>query len=422
MTASRRFGTAATVLAVATAAALTSAAAGAGSPGGSVASRPVAASTGAAHAVPRTPSAPAAVAPAAAAPAAVDPAVARATAVVASMSLRQRVGQMLAVGVPSVRISTASSLVARYGVGTVFLSGRDASGVGPVAARNAQLQRAATASATRGVLEFVAVDQEGGAVQSLSGPGISTIPSALAQAGQPAATIRDRAALWARQLRRAGVTLDLAPVSDVVPPAHLATNQPIARYHREFGTSEAAVAAAVGPWSAGTRSAGVQPTVKHFPGLGRVVGNTDTTARVVDDETTRTTGTLVPWRAGLWNGAGVVMVSSAVYSRIDASSQAVFSPVVVAGMIRHDMGFGGVVMTDDMGNAAAVGSVPVGQRATRFVSAGGDLVLTVDAGQIPTMSDALVATAQANAAFARQVQAAAVRVVTLKYRTGLVPR
>ena len=368
--------------------------------------------------------------PAAAAPAAgpavvgaaADPAVARATAVVASMSLRQRVGQLLAVGVPSVRIATATSLVTRYGVGTVFLSGRDASGVGPVAARNAQLQRAATAAATRGVLEFVAVDQEGGAVQSLSGPGISTIPSALVQARQPAATIRDRAALWARQLRRAGVTLDLAPVSDVVPPAHLATNQPIARFDREFGTSEAAVAAAVGPWSAGTRSAGVQPTVKHFPGLGRVVGNTDTTARVVDDETTRTTGTLVPWRAGLWNGAGVVMVSSAVYSRIDGSGPAVFSPVVVDGMIRHDMGFGGVVMTDDMGNAAAVRSVPVGQRATRFVSAGGDLVLTVDAGQIPTMSDALVSAAQASAVLARQVQAAAVRVVTLKYRTGLVPR
>lgn len=355
-------------------------------------------------------------------PAAGDPAVARATAVVAAMSLRQRVGQMLAVGVPSSRIPTAASLVGRYGVGTVFLAGRDASGVVSVAGRNAGLQRAATAAATRGVLEFVAVDQEGGAVQSLSGPGISRIRSALVQGRQPTATVRDNAAVWARQLRRAGVTLDLAPVSDVVPPAHRATNQPIARYDREFGFTEATVAAAVGPWSSGTRSAGVQPTLKHFPGLGRVVGNTDTTARVVDDETTRGPGTLVPWRAGIAGGAGTVMVSSAIYARIDARGPAVFSPAVVAGMIRHDLGFGGVVMTDDMGNAAAVRSVPVGQRATRFVSAGGDLVLTVDPTQVPAMSDALVAFASRSPVFERQVQASATRVVTLKYRSGLVPR
>lgn len=386
-------------------------------------------------AAPRTAAAPAEAAPVQAAPVeaapveaarmavpAVDPSVARASAVVARMTLRQRVGQLLAVGVPSTSVATASSLVTRYGVGTVFLSGRDASGVVPVAGRNARLQRAATEAATRGVLEFVAVDQEGGAVQSLRGPGISEIPSALVQARQPAATIRDRAALWGRQLRRAGVTLDLAPVTDVVPPAHRATNQPIGRYDREFGFTEAAVATAVGPWSSGTRSAGVQPTLKHFPGLGRVTGNTDTSPRVVDTETTRSAGTLVPWRAGVAGGAGAVMVSSAVYARIDPHGQAVFSPTVISGMLRHDLAFDGVVMTDDMGNAAAVRDVPVADRATRFVAAGGDLVLTLATGQIPTMSDALVARAQRDATFARQVQASAVRVVTLKERAGLVPR
>lgn len=352
--------------------------------------------------------------------AAADPAVTRAAAVVASMTLRQRVGQMLAVGVPSVQVGTASALVTRYGVGTVFLSGRDTSGVAAVSRRDAQLQRAATAAATRGVLEFVAVDQEGGAVQSLSGPGLSNIPSAVVQSRESAATIRDHAALWARQLRRAGVTLDLAPVTDVVPPAHRATNQPIARYDRQFGSTEAGVAAAVGPWASGTRSAGVQPTLKHFPGLGRVVGNTDTAARVIDSETTRSATTLVPWRAGVAGGAGAVMVSSAVYARIDGRGPAVFSPVVVAGMLRHDMAFGGVVMTDDVGNAAAVRSVPVGERATRFVSAGGDLVLTLAPSQIPTMSAALIAAAQRSPVFARQVQASATRVLTLKYRTGLV--
>ncbi len=351
---------------------------------------------------------------------AADPAVTRAAAVAASMTLRQQVGQMLAVGVPSAQVATAADLVTRYGVGTVFLAGRDTSGVASVARRDAQLQRAATAAATGGALEFVAVDQEGGAVQSLRGPGLSDIPSAVVQSRQPAGTIRGRAALWARQLRRAGVTLDLAPVTDVVPAAHRSTNQPIGRYDRQFGSTEAGVAAAVGPWASGTRSAAVQPTLKHFPGLGRVTGNTDTTARVVDSETTRSATTLVPWRAGIAGGAGAVMVSSAVYALIDGHGPAVFSPQVVGGMVRHDLAFGGVVMTDDVGNAAAVRAVPVGERATRFVSAGGDLVLTLAPSQIPTMSAALMDSARRSPVFAAQVRACATRVLTLKYRTGLL--
>lgn len=367
-----------------------------------------------------TASGPAAPARAAAHPPAADPAVTRAAAVAASMTLRQQVGQLLAVGVPSARVATAADLVTRYGVGTVFLAGRDTSGVANVARRDAQLQRAATTAATGGALEFVAVDQEGGAVQSLRGPGLSDIPSAVVQSREPAATIRERAALWARQLRRAGVTLDLAPVTDVVPPSHRSTNQPIGRYDRQFGSTEAGVAAAVGPWASGTRSAGVQPTLKHFPGLGRVTGNTDTAARVVDSETTRSATTLVPWRAGIAGGAGAVMVSSAVYALIDGHGPAVFSPRVVGGMLRHDLAFGGVVMTDDVGNAAAVRAVPVGERATRFVSAGGDLVLTLAPSQIPTMSAALMDSARRSPVFAAQVRACATRVLTLKYRTGLL--
>lgn len=344
---------------------------------------------------------------------------ARAVDIVARLDLEQRVGQMIAAGVPFGNVGTAQRLIQWYKVGTIFLSGRSHAGVGPVARDNAALQSAVTPGTTGGVLEFVAVDQEGGYVQSLNGPGVSEIPTALAQGSQSAATIQYRSALWARQLRRAGITLDLAPVTDVVPYANRGSNAPIGRYQREFGFTGPAVAAAVGPWVRGSLSAGVQPTLKHFPGLGRVQGNTDTSARVVDTSTTRSAATLLPWRAGVAAGAGVIMVSSAIYALIDRSEPAFVSPTIIGGMIRHDMGFGGVVMTDDVGNAAAVQSIPVAERATRFVDAGGDLLLNLDPTQIAAMRGALYSRARRDRAFALRVQASATRVVALKMRTGL---
>ncbi|MEJ5945838.1 glycoside hydrolase family 3 N-terminal domain-containing protein [Pseudokineococcus basanitobsidens] len=343
----------------------------------------------------------------------------RATQVVDSMDLVQQVGQLLAAGVPFGHVTTAGHLVDWYRVGTVFWSGRSHGGVAALAQDNAELQRHATVDATRGVLVYVAVDQEGGAVQSLRGPGVSDIPSALAQSSQDAATIRYRSALWGRQLRRAGVTLDLAPVTGPVPYDNRERNQPIGRYDREFGYTGAAVAEAVGPWVQGSLSAGVQPTLKHFPGLGRVVQNTDTHFHVVDDSTTRSAETLVPWRAGVAAGAGCIMVSSAIYARIDPRGQAFLNSTVVTGMIRQDLGFDGVVMTDDVGNAEAVRDVPVPDRATRFVRAGGDLVLTLDVGQVRTMRNALYSAATEDQAFRRRVRESAIRVVTMKVRSGL---
>jgi beta-N-acetylhexosaminidase len=83
------------------------------------------------------------------------------------------------------------------------------------------------------------------------------------------------------------------------------------------------------------------------------------------------------------------------------------------------MGYRGVVITDDVGRAVAVSGVPVGERATRFVAAGGDIVLTARPGTVPTMHDALVSRMARDRAFAAQVQASAQRVVALKVRLGL---
>ena len=171
----------------------------------------------------------------------------------------------------------------------------------------------------------------------------------------------------------------------------------------------------------GTLAAGIAPTAKHFPGLGRITGNTDvTTVGTTDSTTDRDDPYLVPFRASIAAGAPLVMVSSARYPRLDPDNRAMFSRAVVTGLLRDELGYDGVVITDDVGAAKAVAAIPVGQRATRFIAAGGDIVLTARADQAATMLAAIAAKRKASPAFGAQVDAAAARVLDLKSDLELV--
>ena len=115
-----------------------------------------------------------------------------------------------------------------------------------------------------------------------------------------------------------------------------------------------------------------------------------------------------------------VMMSSAIYPQLDGSQPALFSRAVISDLLRGRLGFDGVVITDDVGNAAAVQDVPVGDRAVRFLEAGGTLVLTLDPGGVPEMVDAVLARDAADPAFSGQVDAAVRTALTAKAAAGLL--
>ena len=114
------------------------------------------------------------------------------------------------------------------------------------------------------------------------------------------------------------------------------------------------------------------------------------------------------------------MISSARYPRLDPDNIAAFSPAVVTGLLRERMGYTGLVVSDDLGAAVAASGVPVGERAVRFVRAGGDMVLTVRSADAAPMVGALVAAGQADPAFQARLTDAARHVVRSKYRAGLL--
>ncbi len=331
--------------------------------------------------------------------------------VLTTLNMRAMAAQLLVVGSPlDAAVQPSLDLIKKLPVGGVILTGRSRAGVAAIATRTAALKK--VNGARPGLL--VAADQEGGQVQTLTGPGFSAIPTATEQGAWSAQRLTDAAAMWGGELRAAGIGLDLAPVSDVLSAQLGSGDLAVGVSRRTFGTEPAAVGSSVLAFAAGLAKAGIAGAVKHFPGLGRVRPNTDVTANVRDTTTTADSPWLDPFRRAVTAGIPVVMVSSAIYTQIDATQPAAFSRPVITDLLRARMGFTGVVISDDLGKAVAVATVPAADRAVRFIAAGGDIVLTISPETVPAMLDGLVAKSAADPAFATALRAAARRVLTEK--------
>ena len=340
----------------------------------------------------------------------------------AGWSLEEKVGQLMMIGVDAQAPKQSSNeAVDTHHVGNIFIAGRTTAGSQATQKVISSFTSKVGPGTTHATPMLVATDQEGGEVQVLAGSGFSDIPSALDQSTQPRDQLVASARTWGKELADVGVNMNLAPVADLVDIARPASNEPIGRWGREYGHDAATVSSQAGAFAEGMQASKVIPTYKHFPGLGRVKDNTDTSAGVVDSTTTRSADTAVSvvFGAAIAAGAPVIMVSSATYSLIDPSAPAVFSSTIVTDMLRTQMGFSGVVITDDVSAAVQVQDVSAGDRAVRAIRAGCDLVLaSADPTVAADMVKALIATARSDPAFAARVDESATRVLNLKKSLG----
>ena len=335
----------------------------------------------------------------------------------AGWSLEEKVGQLMMVGVDAQAPKQSSNeAVDTHHVGNIFIAGRTTAGSQATQKVISSFTSKVGPGTTHATPMLVATDQEGGEVQVLAGSGFSDIPSALDQSAQPSGQLVASARTWGKELADVGVNMNLAPVADLVDIARPASNEPIGRWGREYGHDAATVSSQAGAFAEGMQASKVIPTYKHFPGLGRVKDNTDTSAGVVDSTTNRLPDAAVGvFSNAIAAGAQVIMVSSATYSLIDPSAPAVFSSTIVTDMLRTQMGFSGVVITDDVSAAVQVQDVSAGDRAVRAIRAGCDLVLaSADPTVAADMVKALIATARSDPAFAARVDESATRVLNLK--------
>ncbi len=189
----------------------------------------------------------------------------------------------------------------------------------------------------------VAVDQEGGSVVRVGYRAV--FPSAMALGAIGDAGLVERVArAVAVGLRADGIAVNHAPVCDVnIEPRNPVINT------RSFGDDPARVAELAAAWVRGSEGAGVATTPKHFPGHGASdVDSHHTTVDVRSDRATLERRELVPFRAAIAAGASGVMTAHIRYPALDEANIATLSPAIATRLLREELGFGGLLMTDSL--------------------------------------------------------------------------
>jgi beta-N-acetylhexosaminidase len=274
------------------------------------------------------------------------------------VSLSFLAGQVVMAGMDGTQPDAELLREARGGeIGGVLLFGSNLSPALPAAM--ATLQQAARQGAGSPLL--IATDQEGGTVKRLPGPPESP------QLMDSEATAQRQGADTASLLTASHVNVDLAPVADVVSPGGFEAGQ-----GRGFAGSPDRVGALASAFTAGLQRGHVAATAKHFPGIGSLTLDTDHTLGQLQLSQTALQDQLVPFRKLVDSGVDLVMLANAVCPILDATHPAVFSRAVV-GLLRQQLGFRGVVITDDLGVSSLPGDL--GERAVEAVEAGADIVL-----------------------------------------------
>ena len=314
------------------------------------------------------------------------------------LSLRQQVGQLV---ISSFDEATRPDYIRRrLGAGEtagVILFGRN----GGDAAQWRRLTRSIQAAARGRAL--VMVDQEGGDIRTVSFAGPAAGQASQGSPQQVQAGAREAAG----QLRRVGVNVNLAPVADVAERGGV----PSVMDGRAFAGAPDEVAAATRASIRGMRAARVAATAKHFPGLGGSQVNTDDAPATVDGSID---SDLVPFEAAIAEHVPLVMLSHALYPALDPDAIASQSPAIVTGLLREELGYDGVVVTDSMEAQAVLARSGLADASVRAVRAGADLVLLTGSASWNDVFPRLLDEAQADPGFRARVRESAARVLALK--------
>jgi len=220
---------------------------------------------------------------------------------------------------------------------------------------------------------LVMVDHEGGRVVRFSS-GVTRFPDPLTagRTGSPDAA-RHQGLAEAKELRALGVDLNLAPVVDVLVEG----SDPIIG-PRSYGTDPARVAEMASARIRGLQEGGVAACAKHFPGLGAVPRDPHRHLPTVDlDWEAMKRVHLPPFVSAVDAGVASIMSSHVCYPKLDPapSQPATFSARLMQGLLREELGFDGVVLTDDLEMGAVRGLCSMGEAAIRAAKAGHDLLL-----------------------------------------------
>ncbi len=336
-----------------------------------------------------------------------------------SMTLEQRVAQMFLVTLHGAQITEVGrDFLQRWQPGGVVLFTSNTGPPRSVANLTNAYQQAITAAGGPPLL--IAIDQEGGIVQRLT-DGFTVFPGPMIAAAAGPETARRYGYTIAAELAAVGVNMNLAPVAD------LETNldNPIIRL-RAFGSNPQIVGEAIAGAVQGIQDAGVLATLKHFPGHGDTNQDSHVTLPVLNLSRERLDAVeLVPFRAGIEAGAAAVMVAHIWYPQVEPQPNlpASLSPAVITGLLRDELGFDGLVLTDALDMDAIDTNFTYEAAAALAVKAGADMISSGPGVGLPLaerMIQAVVDAVRAGDIPEARIDESARRILETKRRFGLL--
>lgn len=217
-----------------------------------------------------------------------------------------------------------------------------------------------------------------------------------------------------KALRGAGFDLNLAPVADVAT-----LDSPIA--DRAYGDDPELVAAMTAAAVRGCRRSGLACAVSHFPGLGGASSDPDAGPATVSlDTSSLRQRDVPPFSAAFEAGAPATVLSLAFYAAYDPVTPGALSPLVAGGLLRDQLGFKGVAITDDLTAGAIAAGVGEPDAAVQSLAAGADLVVIGDPDAAVQARETILAAARAGSIPPDRLDQAVLRVLDLKRRLGLL--
>jgi beta-N-acetylhexosaminidase len=296
-------------------------------------------------------------APTAAAPTAVAP------------SLARLIGQKLVVKMQGTTPSADLLSRIRHGqIGGLILFASNITTPAALDALTAGLQDVAAAGGQPPLL--IATDQEGGTVDRIPWAPPTLSPPQMGAIGLTK-TAHDQGVATGRALRGLGINCDLAPVADV--PGSTASF--MYQEGRTWSFDPALTTALSNSFARGLWSAGDVPVMKHFPGIGLATLDTDSSVVTLTATKARLAAGLQPYLAAIAHSMPMIMLSNATYAAFDPRNGAGWSRVIVKGLLRDQLGFQGVTITDSLSGTARTRAIPVAELAVRAAIAGTDMIL-----------------------------------------------
>ena len=292
---------------------------------------------------------------------------------IAEMTIEEKVGQLIMVGFEGTQANeTVETHIREQFVGGVVLFSRNIQSPQQTAELTNQLQRLAEGT-PRQIPLFIGIDQEGGWVIRLR-EGATVLPGNMALGATDSTALAERAGeVTAIELAAVGVNINFAPVMDV---NNNLDNPVIGR--RSFGESPELVSRLGVPYIRGLQRNGVLATAKHFPGHGDTTVDSHFDLPTVNHDTERIhTLELQPFRAAIEADVAAIMTAHIVYPAFDADRPATLSPAILTNLLRKELGFDGLIITDDMEMKAIDDRYRSGEAAVMAVEAGADIVMVL---------------------------------------------